>query len=428
MDRISTASLNDKLLQCNRCGFCQEVCPTYAATRNEFDVARGRIRMMRMMQEGRRDPGENPDVSDQVDQCLLCGACVANCPSGVPTDGIMQAAREDLLKKKGFSLFHSLLYRGVLTRRERLEKVSALVRLLDKTHIRNQVAKTAATRAFSFIDHALSYLPAEFELPARGRLSVRNSQRGSATVGYFLGCGTDVFTPGVATASVDCLEKMGFSVFIPRVCCCGGPHFSAGDIRRARSLARENIAVLMDADLDFIVTDCATCAHTLVGYASFFPQNDPIQERIVHLTEKIKDISTFMYDWLCAHPRLPAPVPGGEEITVTWHDPCHAVRGLGGGESPRKLIQSIPGIYLVEMDLADSCCGGAGSYTFRHPDMSRKILDRKVDAVVRTGAAIVVTSCPSCILQLSAGLRRRHLNIRVMHVMELQVCSPWPML
>ncbi len=409
--------LKDMISQCNRCGFCQDVCPTYENSKNEFDVARGRIRMMRMVQEEQYDLFAEKAVLDQVDQCLLCGACVENCPSNVPTDVIMRLTRQTILKKKGFSLFHSLLYRGMLTRQARLEKISGLVRILDKAKIRTQVAKKAAHTALDFLSHAATSLPDHLEQPARQVLSKAVQTGTRADICYFLGCGTNVFTPKAAFATIKNLEDLGFLVEIPQVSCCGGPHFSAGDIQKARTLARHNIGVLSAKNYDVIVSDCATCTHTLHDYALFFPKNDPIQAAIKKLTTKIVDINTFVLDR--AQNKILAPSPPKDKIVVTYHDPCHAVRGMGVKQAPRDILKALPGIELIEMQGADSCCGGAGSYSFRHPGMSKKILDRKIESICKTGASMVATSCPSCILQLGAGLGRKNLDIKVIHTMEL---------
>lgn len=418
MSGITTPSVKEMISRCNRCGFCQDVCPTYAGSGNEFDVARGRIRMMRMVEEHQYDLTSEKEILTQVDQCLLCGACVENCPSNVPTDTLLRRCREKILKKKGFSLFHSLLYRGVLTRQERLEKISALIRVLDKTRIRAHATALAAKTAFTVLSHAASYLPGTMEIPARQRLKKGSFGSRSGTIGYFLGCGTNVFTPGAGLASIYCLERLGFTVDVPKVSCCGGPHFSSGDICKARSLAGKNIAVLSGKKYDAIVSDCATCTHTLHDYASFFPEEDPIQETLRGLKEKIKDINTFVLEQIKVQtPGHGSKVP--QKKMVTYHDPCHAVRGMGVQKAPRDILTAIPGVTLVEMKGADSCCGGAGSYSFRHPDMSQKILNRKIEAIVETKADILATACPSCILQLGAGLRRRNLDIRVVHPMEL---------
>ncbi len=417
--------LQEMISKCNRCGFCQDVCPTYAVTGNEFDVARGRIRMMRILEENGDDLTAEKAILTQVDQCLLCGACVENCPSNVPTDTLLRLCREKILKKKGFSLFHSLVYRGVLTQQERLEKISALIRILDKAKIRSHVATIASATAFSFLSRVATYLPETLEIPVRKRLprgifsrgtSPRGiSPGGQARICYFMGCGTNVFTPGAGLATLNCLEKLGFSVDVPQVSCCGGPHFSSGDIQKARSLARQNIA-LLSQPYEAIVSDCATCTHTLHDYGAFFPKNDPIQKTLAGLKEKIIDINTFILGNLKKDGK--GSMVATKQI-VTYHDPCHAVRGMGVRSAPRQIIEAIPGMCLVEMEGADSCCGGAGSYSFRHPEMSQKILNQKMEAIEKTRASILATSCPSCTLQLGSGLRAKNLDIRVVHPMEL---------
>ncbi|MFZ3044830.1 MAG: (Fe-S)-binding protein [Desulfatirhabdiaceae bacterium] len=416
MSGMREESIQEMISKCNRCGFCQDVCPTYASSGNEFDVARGRIRMMRMVEEGRYDLNADRVILAQVDQCLLCAACVKNCPSNVATDIILRRFREKILKKKGFSLFHSLLYRGVLTRQERLEKISALIRTLDRTKIRTHVAKVAAKTAFTFLSRATNYLPETLAKPARSAVIKKTSKDRQAQICYFLGCGTNVFTPDTGLASLKVLEKLGLSVEVPLISCCGGPHFASGDVHKARTLARRNIAILAEKNYDAIVSDCATCAHTLGDYASFFLKNDPVQKVIGKLKEKIKDINSFVLEH--SHSLNDYPIAASEKM-VTYHDPCHAVRGLGVRDAPRQILKAIPGVVLVEMTGADSCCGGAGAYSFRHPDMSQKILNRKIEAIEKTGASVLSTSCPSCLLQLSYGLRVRNLDIKVLHPMEL---------
>ena len=111
---VKQTPLQEMIIKCNRCGFCQDVCPTYAVTGNEFDVARGRIRMMRIVEENGGDLVAEKAILNQVDQCLLCGACVENCPSNVPTDTLLRLCREKILKKKRvFPFSQPGLQRGV---------------------------------------------------------------------------------------------------------------------------------------------------------------------------------------------------------------------------------------------------------------------------------------------------------------------------
>lgn len=422
MFQLTKKDLKALILKCNRCGFCQDVCPTYQISKNEFDVARGRVRMMRMKEEGLCDLIEDKLILLQADQCLLCGACVENCPAQVPTDAIMRLTREQLFKKKGFTLFHNLIYRGMLSHQQRLEKITDLIRLLDRTNIRSNVAKFAAKSAFSLLSRAFNFLPGVLEKPARqvlGKAYRSPMQEGRPRICYFLGCGTNLFTPSAALSTVTVLESLGFAVDIPEVYCCGGPHWAAGDGDRARDLARKNIALLAAGNYECIVSDCATCGHTLHEYPSFFKSSDPVQKPLAKITDKIMDINSFVLSHMAPNAVSRQLNTDKAPIRVTYHDPCHAVRGLGGTTAPRNILTGIPRIELVEMEGADSCCGGAGSYAFRHSDMSTRIMERKVEAIKATGAGIVATSCPSCTLQLSAGLRMAGLDIRVKHPMEL---------
>ncbi len=414
--------LTDPMARCNRCGFCQDVCPTYGATLSEMDVARGRIQTLRLIQSNQLDPMADKAVLQQADQCLLCGACVAHCPSSVPTDRLMQQTRSRIQSALGFSLFHTLIYRGLLGPQERLEKITRLIHLLDrglKTHrLRNGIARTAALKARTLVSDGLTYLPSPVPGPARLDKTLIKKEGGTGRITYFLGCGTNVFTPSVALSAIGLLDHLGYQVSVPRFPCCGGPHFASGDMEKAQCLALKNLALLEAQDPEAIVTDCATCAHTLADYPAFFPQDHPAQETIARLAPRVKDINTFLVEQLV--PAVEAIAPEQDRpLKVTYHDPCHAVRGLGVVSQPRRIIQALPGLELVEMEGADSCCGGAGSYAFRHPEMSRRILEKKIQAIEETGADILATSCPSCTLQMGAGLRRAGLDIQVRHPMEL---------
>jgi glycolate oxidase iron-sulfur subunit len=106
-------------------------------------------------------------------------------------------------------------------------------------------------------------------------------------------------------------------------------------------------------------------------------------------------------------------------VSVTYHDPCHMVRGQGLADEPRRLLTDVAGVELREMRESNWCCGGAGSYNFMHPELSLAILDRKMANVADTEAPIIATSCPSCIIQLAYGARRQKMPVQVKHVAEL---------
>src|SRR5690606_35792824 len=134
-------------------------------------------------------------------------------------------------------------------------------------------------------------------------------------------------------------------------------------------------------------------------------------------TAKVLDLNQFIVHY------LPLPELKPLQKRVTFHDPCHLVRGLGIKAEPRQILQSIPGVTFVEMKQADWCCGGAGSYFLTQAQMSKQILQGKIDNFVETGAEVLATACPSCTLQLSAGLQQRGLKAQVRHPVQLLAAS-----
>ena len=407
----------DEISRCNRCGFCQSVCPTYLATRDETQVARGRIYLTRMLLEGRYDFRSDADVSEKVNDCLLCKACVVNCPATVRTDDIMLAARRDFLEAQGLGLFHRLVYRGMLSHRERLDRTAVLMRLYERTGARNLIYGKTLRRAFDKLAYYDSFLPANLSRPARTRLGevVHPTGAPQLRVVYFLGCASNVFTSQTVWASVALLAKQGVEVLIPKAGCCGEPHRSAGDETEARRLARKNAPLIFGPKADLIVTDCSTCASALHHYDRLLgdsPEADAVRPKL----SKVIDLATLAVEHLDLPKLALKPV---DLSSITYHDPCHGIRGLGVKAAPREVIKAIPGLELKEMEGAASCCGGAGSYGFTHPGMSGLIASGKVKSITRTAAQAVATSCPACTLQLGAGLRRAGFDTPVTHPMAL---------
>jgi len=200
--------------------------------------------------------------------------------------------------------------------------------------------------------------------------------------------------------------------------CCGAPVFlGAGDFDTGRKMADTNVKAF--EDVDYIISDCATCTSALKDYAKYLADTPERKEAYTKFAEKVKDISEFLVDIL----KLPAsayqPAPGVKGKKVTWHDPCHLVRHLGIKDQPRQIIKSIPGVEYVEMVNADRCCGMAGTFSIYYYDLSKKIADKKVEAIKSTEADIVASSCPGCEIQLIDSTIRQKVPVKVMHIMEL---------
>ena len=180
-----------------------------------------------------------------------------------------------------------------------------------------------------------------------------------------------------------------------------------------KQLAEKNIKSISLEQYDLIVSDCSSCASFLKKYPRLFPKGDPLNLKANRLVEKIRDITEIL------DPREPGPGDVIDPVTITYHDPCHASRGQALVQQPRNILKGLSGLNYVELPEADWCCGGAGSYALSHYNLSRRVLDRKIANVIRTGAQVVATSCPACMIHLSYGIRKHGLDVRVKHISEI---------
>jgi len=214
-------------------------------------------------------------------------------------------------------------------------------------------------------------------------------------------------------STVRVLARNGCEVFTPQVTCCGMPHLGYGELEVARELARQNIATFEGQELEAIVTDCASCGATLREYRDLLAGDPDCAEQAAVFSAQVRDVSAYLDE-------IGLELPKGKvELRVTYHDPCHLVRGQGVAGQPRRLLKAIPGLELVEMAEADWCCGNAGSHAITDPQGSGEILDRKMAQVAATGAEVVASGCPGCQIQLWRGVRRAGLKMRVVHPIEL---------
>jgi glycolate oxidase iron-sulfur subunit len=213
---------------------------------------------------------------------------------------------------------------------------------------------------------------------------------------------------------VEVLVRSGARVRIADNCCCGLPAYGYGDMDAARKMARQNIEVLEKLKADVIVTECGSCSAFLKDSSELFEEDPEMQKRARRVAKQVKGFSEFMAD------RLPAAT---EDQTpsrkVTYHDPCHMSRYQGMVKQPRALLKKIPGMTYIELPEADRCCGAAGSYNVMHYEQSMKVLDRKMENLKKTGAEILATECPGCLIQLGYGIRRAGLGVKVSHLSGL---------
>ncbi|MGI5921529.1 MAG: (Fe-S)-binding protein [Syntrophomonadaceae bacterium] len=418
MDFKNLPPVKEQIMKCVRCGKCRSVCPVFSEIKNETAAPRGHVFMTGMLRDGKVEPSK--ELYERLARCLMCETCSINCPSGIDVHELNAAARSYIYKKNP-SLAKDLVFDTMWTRPGLLRTMSFFMWGAQKSGMQKLARKLGLLNILPGdlpkAEKILSDVPLH---SARSSLSEVNPARGNKkyTIGYFLGCGTDLFNPGVALATVDVLIRNGCEVVIPpNMKCCGLPHIANGKIDTAQSLAAHNIKIFNSYNFDYIITDCASCSAALSHkQMAFLFQGLKIEDEAYQFAAKVMDITKFLID--VVNITIPSSNPVSK-TRVTYHDPCHLANAQGITRQPRELLQRIPGVNFVEMGEANRCCGGSGTYSVTHYDMSMKILDRKMDSAMETGAEKIATCCPSCMMQLKYGTVRRNWSAQVVHPVEL---------
>ncbi len=326
---------------------------------------------------------------DRLETCTSCLACETVCPSSVPVSSIIQAAREMAVRDKGTGLIRSLL--GAALKNEQAMRISAWL----------------APLALHYAKRSLVPASRQHASPSASR---RGRAGGSRTrVLFFPGCSIAHYQPGIGDDAVSVLERLGYDVVIPEgVKCCGRPLLSLGDRNGAEEVARHNALLLARLGPATVVTACASCTLTFQKeYPRLLPPGIAFP--------LVRDIHEVLAAGL-GHLRMS---PSSPALRVTWHDPCHLGRGLGLAGAARQVLRSVPGLTLMEMTDADRCCGFGGVMRVTHRAISDAIRVDKIRNIRATGAAVVITGCPSCRTQLADGLLGCDSTIHVMHTVEL---------
>ena len=410
----------EALDSCTKCGFCMAGCPVYREEKVENSVARGKIMLIRSMLDGGLNVTDG--MAEQLNRCTLCMTCAQNCPAGTNVPTVITAARAEKTKRKGVPFPYNVIYRWLLPRRRLFGWAVRIASWVQGIFL----PKTEGTiRHLSMFLAALGkgrHIPQIAPKFLRESVPVVNkpkSGKTKLTVGYFTGCMTDFVFPELGTKIIDFLTKNGIEVIVPRgQGCCGAPVFlGAGDFKTGRKMADANVKAFKD--LDYIITDCATCASAMKDYTKFLADTEERKKQYENYGKQIKDITEFLVDVA----KLPASAyKTAKEFkgkTVTWHEPCHLGRYLGVKEQPRKILKALKDIKFVEMPDADRCCGMAGTFSIYFYDLSQKIAAKKAASIKSTGADVVVTDCPGCQIQLIDTLKRLKSPVQVRHIMEL---------
>ncbi len=404
-------------LDCIHCGLCLAVCPTYLQLGSEVDSPRGRIHLITGLGEGRVAP-ESPVFGRHMHMCLECLACESACPSGVRFSLMMNDARAAIREHARMSLparlARKIVFDAVFPSRRLMHAVFRLLRLYQRSGARRLARASGVLKLLPGRIRAMEALLPEVPPAAVSTLPATAPAKGRSRVAFFEGCMMPELFGPVHEATLRVLERNDVSACSPRrQTCCGALHLHDGDVGRALDLARRNIDAFEGDRAEFIVVNAAGCGAMLKEYGHLLKDDPRYAGRAAAFSRRVKDISEFL-DELGVTGEM-----GRLPLKVTYDDPCHLLHAQGIKAAPRRLLARIPGLQLVELRDADRCCGSAGIYNITHPEMAARILADKIDHVKRTGAQVVVSGNPGCLIQIGLGLRAQRIPVETAHPIEL---------
>lgn len=408
----------DRFLDCVHCGLCTASCPTYVETGNENDGPRGRIYLMRAVTDERQTL--TPEIRRHLELCLDCRACETACPSGVqygkliepfrvameqPTDGPGQRKTDDW--------FHQRILFGLFPYPEKIRKLLQPARWAQRLGLDQFLLNSGLWRLLPpRIGRLATLLPKlERPLPALPTILTAKGRR-RARVGLFTGCVADAMFRGTHWATARVLQENGCDVVIPKAqVCCGAIHLHAGSSAPAKAFADQNLEAFDHEGVDAIVVNVAGCGSMLKDYGHHW--HDFRQREREQFAEKVKDVHEFLHELGLITP------PGEINVTATYHDACHLVHAQKIREQPRRLLERIPGLKLVELPESELCCGAAGTYNLTEPEMADRLGQRKLENIRKTKAQLVITANAGCLLQIAREARVQGQPLQIMHPMEL---------
>jgi glycolate oxidase iron-sulfur subunit len=392
----------DKALidECVHCGFCLPTCPTYVLFGEEMDSPRGRIYLMN---KGLDEEPMNDEMVRHWDLCLGCMACVTACPSGVQYDKLIESTRQQVERRyerrADDKAFREMIFQ-FFPYPNRLRAVAAPMRLYQRFGIGDKLRRAGIMQRIPARMRAMEALVPD--LPREEKIPELTGPVGEKRrrVGVLTGCVQRVFFSQVNAATVRVLAAEGCEVVAPKQGCCGALSTHAGREEESLDFARKTIDTFEDLNLDNVVVNAAGCGSTMKEYGYLLRDDPEYAERAKAFSAKVRDVSEFLQELGLVAERNPLPV------TVAYHDACHLAHAQGIRKQPRQTLKQIPGMDVKEIREAEICCGSAGIYNMVEPEPAAELGERKANNILKTGAQMIVTSNPGCMLQIQSSLKK----------------------
>ena len=408
--------------QCMHCGLCLPTCPTYDATKLERNSPRGRIALMRAIADDRLETSR--EFGEEMYFCLGCLACATACPAGVNYAELFEHARAEVeesgvLRNPVRNVIRGFTLRWLFMDHGRLQIVGRLMGLWQNSGLQNCFRARHLSRLLpkrlreleAMTPSVQESFSEELIAPVTLPIGVRKYR-----VAMLTGCAQDLIFSDVNRDTVEVLSRNGCEVHTPPAqSCCGSLHAHNGEWNLAKELARRNIEQFPPSQYDAIITNAGGCGSHLKHYSKLLADVPQLTAQAAEWDRKVKDI----HEWLVEIGLEPIPAAGKLDETVTYHESCHLCHGQKISAQPRQLLKSIPELRLLELPEASWCCGSAGVYNLTQPEMANQLAERKIDNLITTGATVVATGNPGCLLQLIQGVRKRGFYVRVVHPVTL---------
>ncbi|MCX7988502.1 MAG: LUD domain-containing protein [Thermodesulfovibrio sp.] len=401
-------------LQCIRCASCLNVCPVFRLIGGHVfgKIYTGGIgTILTAWTEGLK---ASKDIQGL---CIQCGNCVKVCPGKINIPELIVEIRKRLAKQEGLSFTTRAIY-SVVNNRKLFHSI-----LRTASKLQKPFERSGFIRHLPFFLSDLTQersLPAIAETPFRDRFRKIIQPSSGKKVIFFAGCLIDFAYPEIGEALIKLLNSAGIEVLFPEEqTCCGAPARYSGVMDVAANNSRQNLEALLSVEADFIISACPTCTVALKQqFIKDLKEQNYTQEIITKaekISKKVKDASEFI-NTLIKENKI--KFDRSQELTVTYHDPCHLIRSLNIYKEPRESL-TISGMKLIEMFESDTCCGMGGSYSLKFPEISGTILRRKLENIKKTGVDMVCTDCPGCVMQIRGGIDKEGLPIKVKHSLEV---------
>jgi glycolate oxidase iron-sulfur subunit len=398
---------------CVHCGFCLPACPTYLNLEDENDSPRGRLVLMGALLEGRLAPTD--PALEHIDRCLGCRGCETACPSGVPYGALLEATRASLRPVRALP-WRARLVLAVFAR---------------EWLLRPMLAAARAARTAGLARLAMRLLPRSLAMPAAMLASTQRLRAAAAavvedpatrgTAALLTGCVMEGLLAPVNRATERVLARRGWRMTpVPGQACCGALHAHAGDLDTARDLARRNVQAFDRADADVIVMNSAGCGSMCKDYGHLLADDPAWATRAQAFASRVRDVHELLAEAVEGDPRRtnsgrePAP-----SAVVAWDAPCHLQHAQRIVLPPLAVLRATPGITLVPLVDSDLCCGSAGVFSLTRPHESALVLEPKLAHVAASGAEVLATGNPGCLMQIGGGLLLAGSPVVSRHPVEL---------